>query len=85
MTEEQRKTFGQINERQLEIYPKRIKSLFLQERKLCRELTNWNKKIEQKLKDISELNDSLGESLELAQTLTAESGANVAKRGFWPT
>jgi signal transduction histidine kinase/DNA-binding response OmpR family regulator len=83
MTNEPRKTFGEIKERQLEIYASEIKSLFQKERKLRRELANRNKELETKLKEVSELNGRLEDSLELAQQLTAEAqAANIAKREF---
>jgi signal transduction histidine kinase/CheY-like chemotaxis protein len=83
MTSEPRKTFGEIKERQLEIYAEEIKSHFQKERKLRRELANRNKELEQKLKEVSELNARLEDSLVLAQSLTAEAqAANVAKREF---
>ncbi len=83
MTNEPRKTFGEIKERQLEIYATEIKSHFQQERKLARELAKRNKELEQKLKEVSELNGRLEDSLAMAQRLTAEAqAANVAKREF---
>ena len=83
MTNEPRKTFGEIKERQLEIYASEINTHFQKERKLSRELAARNKELEQKLKEVSELNGRLEDSLAMAQRLTAEAqAANVAKREF---
>jgi signal transduction histidine kinase/CheY-like chemotaxis protein len=83
MTNEPRKTFGDIKERQLEIYASEINTHFQKERKLSRELASRNKELEAKLKEVNELNDQLESSLEMAQRLTAEAqAANAAKREF---